>query len=169
MYRQIYRWPVVRIPLGYHGQVYVMDILKVPDLPFPVLLAWDAPNFGMLLKGALPPIFAALSDDEEAGPSGLGNYDVDDAGPSSSYVDDGTSPSATGWSIDTAFQTAQSTNRTLESVRRTLAVKKGIVVDEQRARHLPCFEQEKDILWQAAVPAKGTGTPRTQLIVPLQY
>lgn len=77
-------------------------MLKVDDLPFPVLLGRDAPDFEVLLKDAINLATAALSEDEEAGSS---NRD---------YNDDGLTE-ATGWSVNAEFQKAQSTDPTLEA------------------------------------------------------
>lgn len=79
-----------------------MDVLKVDDLPFLVLLGHDAPDFAILLRDALSPAAAAISNDDEAGPSGMDN-------------DDDMTPGATIWSVDVEFQAAQSTNSMLEA------------------------------------------------------
>lgn len=60
------------MPLGYNGQVYVMDLLMVNDLPFPVLLGHDAPDFDVLLCVTSLHASVALSNDEKVGFSGLG-------------------------------------------------------------------------------------------------
>lgn len=94
-----------------------MDILKVDDLPFPVLHNRDAPDYDVLLRGALSPASSTLNNDDKAGPSGLGD-------------DDDMVPSTTGWSVDAGFQVAQSTYPMLEPVRRTLAVKDDVVIGQ---------------------------------------
>lgn len=50
-----------------------MDMLKVDDLPFQVLLGRDAPDFDILFRDALSPATAAISDNNDAGPSGMDN------------------------------------------------------------------------------------------------
>lgn len=141
VYRQVCRWPVVRMSVGYNVCIYSMDILKVDDLLFPVSLGCD-----IVLKNAIETSSIALSDDDtEAGPSGVDN-------------DDDLVPGATGWSVDTDFQEAQMTDPTLEPARRLLAVKEDVVTDPRRARRLPHFEQVRGIFWWEAAAEKGGGT-----------
>lgn len=94
-----------------------MDILKVNDIPFPVLLSCDTPVFDILLRDAMSTSSTAISDnDEEARPSGTG-------------CDDNRAPGVIGWSVDTNFQKEQMTYPTLEPARWTLAMKEGVVID----------------------------------------
>lgn len=69
VYRNVCRWPVVWMSLGYNNNIYTLDILKVNDLPFLVLLGRDAPAFGALIRAALPSTATVASEDEEPGPS----------------------------------------------------------------------------------------------------
>lgn len=62
VYRQVCQWPVVHMLLTYNNTTFNMEILKVDDLPFPVLLGRDAPAFGTLLCSALPRLTAAMDD-----------------------------------------------------------------------------------------------------------
>lgn len=133
-----------------------MEVLKVDELPFPVLLGRDTPKFEALLRNAINPPTATLSKDEEAGPSNKGD---DDDGPAE----------AAGWSVDLEFQNAQSSGAFLAPARRALALKEDIVVDERRVGRLPRFEQVRGVLWRVAAAEKEGGTPRRQLLVPLQY
>lgn len=81
---------VVWMTIGYNGQFYSMDTLKVDDLLFPMLLGRDAPDFDILLCDAISTVSATVSDDDKAGPSGLGD-------------DTDLMPGVTGWKVNTAF------------------------------------------------------------------
>lgn len=67
VYRQVCRWPVVQMSLGYNNTTYSLDILKVDDLPFPVLFGRDTPAFDVLIRAALPRLTKATSDNEVPG------------------------------------------------------------------------------------------------------
>lgn len=45
---------MVRMTMAYNNNVYTLDILKVEDLLFPVLLGRDAPSVGDLLRTTIP-------------------------------------------------------------------------------------------------------------------
>lgn len=90
VYRQVCRCMVVWMTIGYNGQFYSMDTLKVDDLLFPMLLGRDAPDFDILLCDAISTVSATVSDDDKAGPSGLGD-------------DTDLMPGVTGWKVNTAF------------------------------------------------------------------
>lgn len=156
VYQCVCQWPVVQLTLGYNGQTHLMDMLKVDDLSFPVLLSHNAPDFDVLLRDALPPATTAGSKDEEARPS---NMDSDN---------DGT-PGAVGWSINAEFQAAQSTDPTLEAAPQALALKEDIVVDEHQAGRLLRSEQVRGILWWVVAVKQRGGMPWRQLLVPFCY
>lgn len=48
IHQQVRRWPMVHMRLGYNDHTQGLVILKVDDLPFPVLLQRDAPAFSSL-------------------------------------------------------------------------------------------------------------------------
>lgn len=156
VYRRVCQWPVVQFPLRYNGRSHLMEVLKVDYLPYLVLFVHDVPDFETLLKNAINPTAATLSEDEEAGPN---NKRDDNKGPIE----------AAGWSVDPEFLEAQSSDASLEPAIRALALKEDIVLDEQRPGRLPCFKQVRGVLWQVATARKEGGTPRRQLLVPLQY
>lgn len=67
VYRQVCKWPVVKMSLGYNNNIYQLEVLKVDDLLFPILFSRGAPAFGILVRAALPRLTALVSDDEEPG------------------------------------------------------------------------------------------------------
>lgn len=46
------KMPIVRTRLQYAGRNYELNMVRVEDLPWPLLLGWDAPNFTALLTQA---------------------------------------------------------------------------------------------------------------------
>lgn len=78
VYHQGCRWPVVRVPLTYNNKSQQVEVFKVGDLPFPLLLGRDAPSFGDLIRAALPTV-TALSQEMEEEPAGPSNasHDID--------------------------------------------------------------------------------------------
>lgn len=139
----------------YNNHVHVMDIVKVEDLPFPILLGRDAPAFTELPQAALPQVMAMTSDDEEPGPS--------QARDTQEPLD----PSA--WSQDDEFQRVQTADLTLTRTWSDLAVREGEMIDARRAGRLPQFEQKRGLLWCLAGPDRGGGEPRRHLVVPSRY
>lgn len=69
VYRKVRRWPVVRVPLTYNNKLQQVEVLKVDDLPFPLLLGRDAPDFGDLMRAALLHVTALSKevDDRDGG------------------------------------------------------------------------------------------------------
>lgn len=63
--RQICTWPMIKLTLWYARKPHTFDILKVDDLPFPILLGSDALEFGPLVQAAIREVAAA---DEEPPP-----------------------------------------------------------------------------------------------------
>lgn len=63
VHRQLHQWPVVHMIPFYNKKAHVLDILKMYELPFPVLLGRDAPGFGELVRAALQDV--AFVEDEE--------------------------------------------------------------------------------------------------------
>lgn len=63
--RQVRQWPVIHLMLEYAGQQHALEILKVEDLPFPILLGRDAPGFNDLVQGAIHEV--AVSEEESSG------------------------------------------------------------------------------------------------------
>lgn len=127
VYRQVHRWPVVHLTLEYNGSQYSFDMMKVDDLPFPVLLGRDAPAFAELLRAALQPRAHAIdSDDKKPGPS-TREPTADNYEETESDVD------AVSWEMDERFQDAQETDLTLTKVREEIAVDEKQVIDPRRA------------------------------------
>lgn len=50
---QILQWPEVKMTLGYDEQLHTFEVLKVEDLPFPVLLDHGTPSFSTLVRVAI--------------------------------------------------------------------------------------------------------------------
>lgn len=65
VYRQVHRWPVVQVPLTCNNKVCQVEVLKVNDLPFPILLGQDAPAFGDLVRSTLPQLTALSHKSED--------------------------------------------------------------------------------------------------------
>lgn len=59
---------MVRILLTYNDCTYMVEILKVNDLPFPLLLGREVPAFGSLVRSALPQLTVVLQGDDRPGP-----------------------------------------------------------------------------------------------------
>lgn len=159
-YRQVHRWPVVRMSLGYNGSCYSFEIVKFDDLPFPVLLGWDAPEFGVLFRAALPQQNAIYSDEEEPGPSDAGRRDMPNVGKPCD-------PIACGG--DDSFRRAQEADPTLTKVREEISIIDGQGRDARRAGRVPRFEKEGGLLWRITGPGKRGVAPSRQLIVPEAY
>lgn len=109
-----------------------------------------------MLRDAILTISAAVSNDDEAGPSRLGD-------------DTDLTPGTTGWSDDITFREAQLADPMLEPARRNLALREGGGVDTRRAERLPRLEKVRGVMWWVAAPEKGGGTPQRQLVVPAHY
>lgn len=54
--------------MTYNNNTHVVEVLKVDDLPFLILLGRDAPTFGALIRAALRCLTAVLQEDEPTGP-----------------------------------------------------------------------------------------------------
>lgn len=57
--------------MTYSRVTHTVEVLKVDDLPFPMLLGQDAPGFARLVRSALAHTTAVVEDDEQLGPSNL--------------------------------------------------------------------------------------------------
>lgn len=115
MFKQVCQWPVVHMSLGYNNNVYSFNILKVDDLPFPVLLGRDATEISALLQAVLPWLMALVSDDEELRPSRPRDHR------------EPLTPAT--WSDDSNFQNVQEKDPTLARIREDIAICDGDVVD----------------------------------------
>lgn len=100
--------------LGYNPNhnIYQLKVLKVGNLPFPILLGTDAPA---LVRAALPRLTAVISDDEEPGTSNsLSNLQHLDP-----YQ----------WESGPDFRNAQDADPSLSRVRDDLALEDGTNLD----------------------------------------
>lgn len=61
---------MVRMLLTYNNNTNQVEVLKVDDLPFPILLGRDACVFNVLLRSAMPRLTAVVEEDAQPGPSG---------------------------------------------------------------------------------------------------
>lgn len=52
-------WLVIKVTLWYAGKPRTFEILKVDDLPFPILLGRDALGFGAIVQAAIREVAAA--------------------------------------------------------------------------------------------------------------
>lgn len=111
-----------------------MAILKVDDLPFPVLLGRDAPDFKVLLQRAMEPAAVTVSKEDSTKETNR----VDD--------EEGLLSGATGWSTDPAFQAAQENDPSLDTACKSLAVKETEIVDPRWAGRLPHFKKVRGVL-----------------------
>lgn len=159
VYRHVCHWPVVRIPMTYNNRVYSVEVLKVDDLPFPVLLGRYAPAFGDLLRLALPRITMVLHEDEQAGPSGTSP----DADADIDTRDD------TRWEAYDDFLNLQGADPTLTTPRDQVAAEDGLIRDGRRAAWFPHFEKVRGALWRVIAPEREGGPPRRQLLIPESY
>lgn len=58
----------MHILLTYNKTTHKVEVLKVYDLPFPVLLGRDAPAFSTLIRSALPQMAVIVDEEERQGP-----------------------------------------------------------------------------------------------------
>lgn len=143
VYRNVCQWPVVRLLMIYCGDTHSVEVLKVDDLPFPVLLGRDAPSFALLVRSALAQMTAILDEEEQPEPSGLSAEA--EFFPSSN------------WDMDVEFLRAQENDPTLASIRSNVAKEVGQVLDDRRACHVPHFEKVRRALWRIAGPELAEG------------
>lgn len=131
--QQVCRWPVVQMLLTYNTTTYRVEVLKVDDLPFPVLLGRDAPAFDTLVHSSLPRLAAVMDEEEQPGSSRV-------------CVDDPKMQTLT-WDTDKDFLRRQETAPILSLARDNIAIEEGQMLDVRRAARLPRFEKVRRILW----------------------
>lgn len=95
--------------LWYGNQPHVFELLKVDDLPFPVLLGRDAPGFLALVQTAVQKVAVAEED-------------LDVAVGTLSQAE-GYDPGQSVWVLDSLLLQEQQTDDTLNQLREDLAAK----------------------------------------------
>lgn len=158
LHRHTQRLPVVRVTLQYHSQAQDVDLVQTEELPYPLLLGRDAPNFQELVLQVLhqqgEATLIAEEEDPVEGPSGEATRtDLTLDAPTTRLVS------------DPQFRRAQAEDLTLEDLRANTAVEEGQVTDPRRAARYPRIEREAG-LWWWRVPSQGGGDPEKQLVVP---
>lgn len=152
IYQHVCHWPVMKIPLTCNNNTYSVEVLKVDDLPFPILLGRDTPAFGVLVHSTLPRLTAVLHEKEQPGPSG-----VQPGEPSMEPL---------MWETDADFLRLQGTDPTLAFVRDNIAIEEGQIQDYRWATQLPRFKKVRGALLWVEAPERGGGIPRRKLVIP---
>lgn len=133
----------------------MVEILKVEDLPFPLLLGRDTPEFGFLVRAALPEVTAA-GEKERLRPSEEDATAEDAKTPP-------LSPDLCG--IDPNFQQEQQADPTVSQVQDDIAILGGQVLDLRWTELYPCLKQVKGVLWRVTGPSNKVGRVYRSLIV----
>ncbi|XP_054841809.1 uncharacterized protein LOC129333892 [Eublepharis macularius] len=143
-------YPVVRVPLSCQGRTWEVELARVTNLPYPVLLGRDVPEFHQHLQAARGPEEALPVErqDNQPGPAPPPGADLPD------------------WPADPTFVASQTADPTLEKLRDTVAVSEGIVRDPRRAGRLPRIVQEGGV-WYRLTTERGREV--RQLLVPREY
>lgn len=123
-----------------------MEVLKLDDLPFPVLLGCDAPGFHHLVRTALTLTTAILEKEEQSGRSSLSER--------------AKTLLFANWDTEKEFLRAEETDPTLASIRFHVAKEESEVVDYRRANCIPHFEKVRGTLWRIAGPEQAGGANR---------
>lgn len=124
---------MVQMPLTYNDNTYRVEVLKVDNLPFLILLGRDTPTFNVLLYSVLPHLLAVVDKDVQPGPSGTPVIEP----PLSTSL----------WDVDADYLRPQAVDPMLASVRDTVTVNDGQVLDVRRATREPHFEKVRETLW----------------------
>lgn len=102
------------VSLGYNNRLHQLDMLKVDNLPFPILLGHDDPAFITLVQAAHAT--TATNDEEEPGPSEPFNEPFDNATPGST---------------DSSFQKAQDEHPMMPRIQEDIAKRDDELLDAQ--------------------------------------
>lgn len=110
---------MAEVTLTYNDQTHVLEVLKVEELPFPVLLGRDFPGFSNLVRSTTQNM--ALLEAEE-----------DDTllGSSSQSTD---APDRNLWEMDPVFLHTQQTGLMLDHLHREIVVSEGSILDRYKA------------------------------------
>lgn len=117
--------------LCYNKQAHILDILKVDELPFPVLLDHDTAGFGTLVQNAIHDV--DFVEDEEM--------------PSGSMDSPTGKTSQTAWAVDPIFLQTQQEDDTLDCLCEEVVIIDGNPVEQLQASWYPHLELRKGTLW----------------------
>lgn len=138
--------------LGYNDQTHTFEVLKVDDLPCPVLLGCDASRFGVLVLATLPGMTVAAMDKPKE----------DDDGP----LEQDPKELQAKLAIGPQFPQDQKKDPSLDRLRQDVVVSDGAVLNSRQATRVPRIEIVKGLLWWVTMPQQtGRGRER-QLVVP---
>lgn len=144
------RMLIVWTCLRYAGRHQELNVVRAKDLPWPLLLDRDAPDFMNLLRQvtAEEQVWAADDDPKEGTSRGSGGADT--AHPTTRPGD--------AWLRDAKFHQAQEDDPFLWRLRQSIAVDDGQVKDVRRAGCLPQIEQVQGLWWRLVPPTPGNPT-----------
>lgn len=128
LHRHTRRLPMVAVRLRYAGVVHEVEVVKMEDLPFPLLLGRDAPAFHRLLVRALQgdPMLVLPVEEEDPGegPLGAGAAEDEDGTEGDPPYDPAPPPV---FPADATFQREQDQESSLRWLRDEVAVEDGQV------------------------------------------
>lgn len=142
-------------PLTYNNATYSVEVLKVENLPFPILLGRDMPAFGTLVRSSLPRLAAVMDEEEQPGCSGV-QMDEPQMQPPA-------------WDADKDFLRMKETNPTLMFAKANIVIEDDQTLDACKAARLPRFEKVRGVLWQIAGLEWDGDLPLRQLVVSKPY
>lgn len=117
VHRQVHRWPVVQKNMWYGNQAQTFNVLKVGELPFPVLLGCNAPGFGTLVKSAIHDV--AIVEEEEL-------PEIEDDSP-----DHDPNAFHTSWAAGPQFLRAQQSDNSLDQLFEAIVVSEGAPLEQR--------------------------------------
>lgn len=122
VHRQLHQWPVIQIILWYTNKAHNMELLKVDELQFPIVLGRVAPAFGSLVWTAVQHV--AFTEDTREQPIAVPSK----AGPDVNQ---------TLWAIDLSFLQTQRVDDSLEPLQAAIVISEGVSVNPHRSSPPP--------------------------------
>lgn len=154
--QQVCKWPRINLILYYDNRAHTFEILKLEDLPFPVVLGRDAPGFGSLVRVALLEVTATNEEKVDEG-----------EGTANTFPD--TAPTGEDWTIDPTFLWAQKADISLWRLWDNQAVIEGVPGDPPLGRSVSPPGSVTGSPLAGKGPYPPGGTEQLQLVVTQTY